>query len=74
MELIRNIDQDKTRQAIIRNCMNLFRDLGIKPLAEGIETMEEMLWLKQAGIELMQGYLFAKPGFEYLPSVNFNHL
>lgn len=74
MELIRNIDKDKARQAIIRNCMNLFKELNIKPLAEGIETIEEMLWLKDAGIELMQGYLFAKPGFECLPSVDFKSL
>ncbi|UTW02239.1 EAL domain-containing protein [Amphritea atlantica] len=72
MELIRNIDRDKTRQYIIRNCLNLFRDLNITPLAEGIETKEEMLWLRDAGIDLMQGYLFAKPGFKSLPQVDFS--
>lgn len=74
MELIRNIDQDVTRQHIIKNCMNLFKELNITPLAEGIETIEEMLWLKNCGIELMQGYLFAKPGFESLPDVDFDKL
>lgn len=74
MELIRHIDRDKTRQAIVRNCFNLFKELKIKPLAEGIETMEEMLWLRELGIELMQGYLFAKPGFECLPPVDFTRL
>jgi EAL domain-containing protein (putative c-di-GMP-specific phosphodiesterase class I) len=72
MKLIRHIDQDKVRQTIIRNCLNLFRELNITPLAEGIETIEEMLWLQDAGIALMQGYLFAKPGFQSLPQVNFN--
>lgn len=72
MELIRNIDQDSVRQAIVRNCLNLFRDLNITALAEGIETEAEMQWLRDAGIELMQGYLFAKPGFENLPLVNFD--
>ena len=74
MELIRNIDRDKSRQYIIKNCLNLFRDLNITPLAEGIETREEMNWLRDAGIELMQGYLFAKPGFEHLPKVNFSEI
>jgi EAL domain-containing protein (putative c-di-GMP-specific phosphodiesterase class I) len=74
MKLIRNIDQDKVRQAIIHNCLNLFRELNVTPLAEGVETIEEMLWLRDAGIELMQGYLFAKPGFQSLPQVNFNEL
>ncbi len=73
MELIRNIDSDRSRQAIIINCLNLFADLNITPLVEGIETHAEMLWLKEAGIELMQGYLFAKPGFESLPNVDFSH-
>lgn len=73
MELIRNIDQDKSRQSIIKNCLNIFRDLQITPLAEGIETKGEMLWLGEAGIELMQGYLFARPGFECLPPVDFSN-
>lgn len=74
MELIRNVDKHKPRQFIIKNCLNLFRDLNVTALAEGVETIQEMLWLKEAGIELMQGYLFAKPGFECLPEVNFNDL
>lgn len=72
MELIRNIDSDKVRQAIVTHCLNMFRDLNITPLAEGIETLQEYTWLKAAGIELMQGYLFAKPGFESLPTIDFN--
>ncbi|WJG08599.1 EAL domain-containing protein [Aliiglaciecola sp. LCG003] len=74
MGLIRNIDQDKTRQSIMKNCLNLFKELNVTPLAEGIETSEEMIWLRDAGIELMQGYLFAKPGFESLPQVDFSNL
>lgn len=73
MELIRNIDQDKSRQSIIKNCLNIFRDLQITPLAEGIETEGELLWLRESGIELMQGYLFARPGFECLPPVDFSN-
>jgi len=74
MELIRNIDQDKARQAIIKNCLNLFSDLNITPLAEGIETKQELQWLLDNGVELVQGYLLAKPGFECLPDVNFSEL
>jgi EAL domain-containing protein (putative c-di-GMP-specific phosphodiesterase class I) len=43
-------------------------------LAEGVETIEEMQWLRDCGIELMQGYLFAKPGFESLPLVDFDEI
>lgn len=72
MALIRNIDADITRQSIVGHSLRIFDDLDITALAEGIETHEEYLWLKKAGVELMQGYYFAKPGFECLPAVNFN--
>jgi EAL domain-containing protein (putative c-di-GMP-specific phosphodiesterase class I) len=72
MGLIRNINRNNPRQVIVRNCLTMFRELGITPLAEGIESMDEMFWLREAGVELMQGYLFARPGFESLPSVDFS--
>ena len=46
IDLIRNLDRDKSRQIIIRNCLNLLHDLNVTPLAEGIETKEEMAWLQ----------------------------
>lgn len=72
MDLIRNIDQDIARQAIVKHTLNMFNELNITCLAEGIETVEEMVWLRDIGIDLMQGYLFAKPGFEHLPHVDFS--
>lgn len=74
MELIRNIDKDHARQSIVTNCLNIFRELNITPLAEGIETKEEFICLRDFGVDLMQGYLFAKPGFESLPQVDFGKL
>ncbi|WP_254869249.1 EAL domain-containing protein [Vibrio diazotrophicus] len=74
MELIRNIDKDPVKQTIIKHCLAMFEELNITPLAEGIETQEEVIFLKDAGIDLMQGYYFAKPGFESLPSVDFTLL
>jgi len=71
MALIRDINHDTKRQLIVTHCLSMFRDLNITALAEGIETVEEYMWLKHAGVELMQGYLFAKPSFENLPKVNF---
>lgn len=74
MELIRNIDKDPVRQVIVKNTISMFKDLNIAPLAEGIETKEEMCFLRNIGVDLMQGYLFAKPGFETLPEVDFSIL
>ncbi|MFM5707782.1 EAL domain-containing protein [Aeromonas veronii] len=74
MHLLRGIDHDPTRQAIVRHCLALFAELKIIPLAEGIETREKMACLREMGISLMQGYLFARPGFENLPEVDFASL
>jgi predicted signal transduction protein with EAL and GGDEF domain len=56
------------------NRLALFAKLQITPLAEGIETREEMACLRELGISLMQGYLFARTGFETLPEVDFASL
>ena len=74
MHLLRGIDQDTIRQAIVRHCLALFAELNITALAEGIETRSEMACLHEMGVRLMQGYLFAKPGFESLPDVDFASL
>lgn len=74
MELIRDIDKNPVKQVIVRNCMSMFDELNITVLAEGIETQEELNYLRGIGVDLMQGYLFAKPGFESLPEVNFSVL
>ncbi|MFY8282466.1 EAL domain-containing protein [Pseudoalteromonas sp. SSMSWG5] len=74
MALIRDIHLNKTRQAIVSHCIAMFDELNITTLAEGIETIEEYQWLCQAGVSLMQGYLFARPGFESLPEVDFSLL
>ncbi|WP_299403434.1 EAL domain-containing protein [Acaryochloris sp. IP29b_bin.148] len=63
MALIRNIDHDKGRQAIVKGIIQVCRDLAIEPIAEGIETEAELAVLKQMDIQLCQGYYFAKPSF-----------
>lgn len=65
--LIRGIESHGARQAIVRGLIQTCGDLGIDMIAKGVETVEEYAWLRQEGIELFQGFLFAKPGFESLP-------
>ena len=69
IHLIRDIHQDRVKQAIVRSVMVLAESLDIMVLAEGIETVDEARYLWHAGIHLMQGYFFAKPGFDTLPLV-----
>jgi EAL domain-containing protein (putative c-di-GMP-specific phosphodiesterase class I) len=74
MSLIRNIHQDNVRQIIVNHALYLFKELGIQVIAEGIESVEEMSWLRSSGIELMQGYYFARPLTGLLPLVDFSLL
>lgn len=71
MSLIRNIDKDRTRQSIAKGILHVSRDLGLTPIAEGIETTEELTVVRDLGIELCQGYYFAKPAFRALAAVTF---
>jgi hypothetical protein len=61
MSLIRGVDQDPTRQHLIRSLNGACRDLGIRVVAEGVETKEERDTLVALGSNLLQGYLFSKP-------------
>ena len=70
MSLLRGISECGPRQAIVRAIYNMSIDLGIELLAEGVEQESEYNWLRDLGISLYQGYLFGKPEFERLPTVN----
>ena len=67
MKLCRDIENNGPRQAIIRGIVRTCLDLGIDILAEGVESLGEFMWFREEGIDLFQGYLFAKPGFNQLP-------
>jgi EAL domain-containing protein (putative c-di-GMP-specific phosphodiesterase class I) len=69
MALIRDIDRDRVRQAIIRGIVQVCGELSTTVIAEGVETAAELAVLQSFGIELFQGYLFARPAFEALPPV-----
>jgi len=71
MALLRGIDRNGPRQAIVRAIIAVCRDLGIDVIAEGVETVDEFRWFEGEGVCLFQGYLFAKPGFESLPTAVF---
>lgn len=71
MALLRGIERSGPRQAIVRAILSACIDLGIDVIAEGIETVDEYSWLADEGVELFQGYLFGRPGFEALPDAEF---
>jgi EAL domain-containing protein (putative c-di-GMP-specific phosphodiesterase class I) len=69
MALTRNIHTDRVRQAIVRSVVSLCTDLNISLIAEGIENLQEAMALRDLGIRLHQGYLFARPALEQLPMI-----
>jgi EAL domain-containing protein (putative c-di-GMP-specific phosphodiesterase class I) len=46
---------------IVRSVLNLAHSLGIEAVAEGIETVQQLVQLKELGCEYGQGYFFFKP-------------
>lgn len=70
IDLVRDLPQRPRALAIVKSVLALARTLGQNVVAEGVETAEEYLAVRACGIRLMQGYLFAKPGFELLPEVH----
>ena len=69
MELIRGIADSPQRQTIIARVVVIAERLNVAVIAEGVETEAELAALRSLGIDLFQGYLFAKPTIALLPDV-----
>ncbi len=62
MSLVRDVHLHQTKRKLIRSMTEVCRDMGMMVVAEGVETPQERDALIECGSDLMQGYLFAKPG------------
>lgn len=58
---IRNITHEHKNQTIVKTIISLAKGLGMSVLAEGVETEDEMLFLRNNGIDSIQGYYYHKP-------------
>jgi PAS domain S-box-containing protein len=61
---ISHMDTDADNRAIVRTIVALAHNLGLKVVAEGTETQEEVNELLALDCEYAQGYLFSRPGDE----------
>lgn len=62
MGLIRGIDKGPAdRVKVLRSLVQVVLDLGVVPLAEGVETEEEAATCQEIGFQLAQGYYFGRP-------------
>jgi EAL domain-containing protein (putative c-di-GMP-specific phosphodiesterase class I) len=62
MSLVRDIDRNHTKEALVRSMASVCKELGMMVVAEGVETPQECDRLVALGCDFLQGYLLAKPG------------
>lgn len=60
MELVQRFRESPTNAKLIRSIVRLCAELGIKTVAEGIETEDQALGLRELGCDLLQGYYFGR--------------
>jgi len=61
ISFVRNITHEPKNQIIVKTIIALAKGLNIQVLAEGVETEEELEFLRLNGIDSIQGYYYHKP-------------
>lgn len=61
ISFIRNITMEPKNQTIVKTIIDLAKGLGMTTIAEGVESIEEMEFLLNHGIDSIQGYYYYKP-------------
>lgn len=61
MAFVRHLDDGPLNRLLIPEIAKVAHLLGMKVLAEGVETEEQRDFLQEAGCDLLQGFLFSKP-------------
>ena len=61
ISLVRSCDTDKIRRQLIGGLADFAKEIGVKLVAEGIETKNELATLREIGVEYGQGFLFTHP-------------
>lgn len=62
ISIIRGIDIDPDKQRIVSNIVSYAHDRDMMIIAEGIETAAELIKVLELKVDLLQGYLLARPG------------
>jgi diguanylate cyclase (GGDEF)-like protein len=60
--MVAGVDQDSTREAVLRATAAFAREVGARVVAEGVERFEELEALRAMEIDYGQGWLFGRPG------------
>lgn len=59
--LVQGATHDRRGAAILRAVLSSSNDLGTDPIAEGVETTEQLNFLRRLGVRQFHGYLFGRP-------------
>ena len=54
-------DESNNEKIVISNVIKMAKELKMKVISEGVETISQVEFLKQIGCDMVQGYLFSKP-------------
>jgi EAL domain-containing protein (putative c-di-GMP-specific phosphodiesterase class I) len=60
-ELVTGVHQDPQKRALVRSMVRFGEECGAQVVAEGLECWEDIFALMEQGIDLFQGYYFARP-------------
>jgi diguanylate cyclase (GGDEF)-like protein len=58
---VRDIATDKSNSVMVRTIISIANNFGLEIIAEGVETDDQLAFLRQYGCNRYQGYLFGKP-------------
>jgi len=58
---VKDTPTDPNDTAIVRMILSMAKHLGLRVVAEGVETAEQADFLRQSDCDALQGYLFARP-------------
>jgi EAL domain-containing protein (putative c-di-GMP-specific phosphodiesterase class I) len=58
---VRDLPRERDCSVIVRSIIELAHGLGLSATAEGVETVEQLRFLRRAGCDVAQGYLIARP-------------
>jgi|GEM_PF-878069 len=58
---VQDIHEDEADTAMVQSILMLARGMGLRTIAEGVETAEQLRFLQDRGCEMIQGYLLSKP-------------
>jgi len=67
---VQGLGRDRDSEALVHAIIAMAQSLRLQIVAEGVETAEQLEYLKAHGVELVQGYLFSRP----LPAAQFREM